>query len=310
MSKTSNTIDFIVKAQKVHNFTYDYTRVIYIKAIEKVEIVCLKHGSFWQTPANHLTGYGCKKCNHSSESRKFTLEQFVEKAHFIHKNKYDYKKTIYKDNHTKVTIICPVHGDFNQVPKAHLIGKGCNKCGTRVRGDKQIMKNEEFLKRAQMIHGDKYDYNETKYITKFKKIDVICKLHGKFSQQANNHLLGNGCPVCAKIIQNYYFRVKNEEASKIPCSLYIIKVWDDIESFYKVGISANIKGRFIEIKARYNIEIMLNYNTNLEEAVNMENKILKSYKILRYTPKKEFAGKTECLSDIDLAKIKEEWNIN
>lgn len=45
-----------------HGDTYDYSKVVYIKAKEKVEIICKEHGSFWQTPDNHWSGSGCPNC--------------------------------------------------------------------------------------------------------------------------------------------------------------------------------------------------------------------------------------------------------
>jgi hypothetical protein len=57
------TIDFIEKAKAVHGTKYDYSKVEYVKAIEKVCIICHEHGEFWQTPNNHLRGKGCPSCN-------------------------------------------------------------------------------------------------------------------------------------------------------------------------------------------------------------------------------------------------------
>lgn len=297
MSKNSNSLDFIFKAKLIHGDKYIYDKVNYNKAIEKVEIICKEHGSFFQTPANHLTGYGCRKCNHSSKKRTLTLNEFIEKSNKIHKNKYIYDKFNYINNYTKSTIICPIHGEFEQPPKAHLIGKGCKKCGTHSMIDKQTMKNEEFLKRAINVHGNKYDYTNTKYISKFKKVAISCKIHGIFNQQANNHLLGNGCPTCAKIVQNYYFRISNEQADKIPCTLYLVNISDNVENFYKIGISSNIKDRFRQIKHLYKVKIIFEFNTNLQDAITLETMIIKKYKDIRYTPLKLFDGQTECFSN-------------
>jgi protein-arginine kinase activator protein McsA len=34
----------------------------------------------------------------------------------------------YNGTHNKVTIICPIHGEFWQTPENHIQGKGCPKC--------------------------------------------------------------------------------------------------------------------------------------------------------------------------------------
>ena len=61
--------------------------------------------------------------------KRKTTEQFIAEAKAVHGSKYDYSKVEYKNNKTKVCIICHIHGEFLQVPKDHLDGIGCKKCG-------------------------------------------------------------------------------------------------------------------------------------------------------------------------------------
>lgn len=65
----AKTNRFIEKATLVHNGRYDYSNVVYIKNDEKVEIICKTHGSFMQTPHNHLNGAGCPKCHIDGNKR-------------------------------------------------------------------------------------------------------------------------------------------------------------------------------------------------------------------------------------------------
>lgn len=54
---------FKIAAKSVHGEKYDYSKVQYVKAHSKVEIVCPTHGSFLQSPQNHVIGcQGCPKC--------------------------------------------------------------------------------------------------------------------------------------------------------------------------------------------------------------------------------------------------------
>jgi len=62
----------------------------------------------------------------------------------------------------------------------------------------QSLTQEEFLERAFNIHGDMYDYSETKYINKRSKVIIKCKKHGNFEQYPSNHLSGSGCEKCSK----------------------------------------------------------------------------------------------------------------
>ena len=125
-------------------------------------------------------------------SKKTTTQEFIEKSKKIHGNRFDYSKTIYgKNNKEKVIIICKIHGEFLQIPNSHLLGIGCSKCS-----EKYQPNTEEFILKAKLIHGDEYDYSSTNYISALKKINIICKKHGKFSQTANGHLNGAGCIKC------------------------------------------------------------------------------------------------------------------
>lgn len=54
--------NFIKRANVVHNYKYDYSKVDYKRCDDKVCIICPEHGEFLQTPNNHLKGQGCPKC--------------------------------------------------------------------------------------------------------------------------------------------------------------------------------------------------------------------------------------------------------
>lgn len=61
-------------------------------------------------------------------SIKKTTEEFIREAKVIHGGYYDYSMVEYKRNSTKVKIICPIHGLFEQLPIHHLNGHGCPRC--------------------------------------------------------------------------------------------------------------------------------------------------------------------------------------
>jgi superfamily II DNA or RNA helicase len=189
MSRKLTTEEFIKRAKEVHGDKYDYSKVEYKSAKEKVCIICPLHGEFWQIPSNHLHGYGCPKC--SGKNR--TTEDFIAEARKIHGDKYDYSKVEYVNTKTKVCIICPEHGEFWQNPCDHLIGKGCPKCSGVNKSN-----TEEFVKKAKEIHGDKYDYSKVFYINNKTKVCIICTEHGEFWQTPINHLNGQGCPICCE----------------------------------------------------------------------------------------------------------------
>lgn len=121
-----DTNSFIEKAKIVHDNSYDYSRVKYIRSNIPITIICRKHDEFQQTPANHLFGQGCPKCWNEKISMSTNL--FVDKAKEVHGDLYDYSKVKYVDYNTPVEIICKKHGVFTQKPKVHLLGAGCQMC--------------------------------------------------------------------------------------------------------------------------------------------------------------------------------------
>lgn len=142
MGKRMTTDEFVQKAKQVHGNKYDYSKTVYVKSREKVVIVCPVHGPFEQLPPSHLSGNGCPGCarewteehrrnlqESSRASRGMTTEEWVERAKAVHGDKYDYSQTVYVNQRTDVTIICPKHGSFRQKADSHLRGHGCVQCG-------------------------------------------------------------------------------------------------------------------------------------------------------------------------------------
>ena len=204
-----NKESFILKALQKHGDYYDYSRVVYVNTDTKVCIICPKHGEFWQTPNDHLKGGGCPIC--AKNIRRKSTEQFIEEAILVHGNKYDYSKTKYINNKTKVCIICPKHGEFWQAPVKHLMaGQGCPKCNKRGSIKKEGVNTvtftdktdygKIFIDRAKTKHNDKYDYTKTEYINNHTKVCIICPKHGEFWQAPHYHLAGRGCPKCGRKI--------------------------------------------------------------------------------------------------------------
>lgn len=203
MANRLTTEKFIEKAKEIHGNKYDYSKVVYKNAHDKVCIICPEHGEFWIQPYSHLNGRGCKKCGNLNKgsNKKITQEEFIEKAKQIHGEKYDYSKVVYAGSKNKVCIICPEHGEFWQKPVYHTFNKcGCPKCGLKSNADKNKQNRqsfEDFVKKAREIHGDKYNYTKSEYINRKTKVCIICPEHGEFWQTPNNHITQKqGCPKC------------------------------------------------------------------------------------------------------------------
>lgn len=224
----SYTKEFIEKAEKVHGKKFDYSKVEYKKSSIKVEIVCNKHGSFFQTPNNHLRGKGCRSC---FGTEKLTVETFLTRARIVHGTLFDYSKVHeIKSAITKVEIICKEHGSFFQSPNNHLNHKqGCAKCKGLAR-----LTTDDLIINAKKVHPkENYDYSKVNYINARTKIEIICPIkdHGSFWQTSNNHVSRkHGCPICAN------FNTSNEEIEwltslKIPTLIRQYRInFNDIQS--------------------------------------------------------------------------------
>lgn len=99
-------------------------------------------------------------------------DTFIKESVLIHGHKYCYDEVEYINKRTKVKIICPIHGEFWQIPDSHIKGIGCPFCG----GTKKLT-TEEFIEKARKIHGDKYDYSKVEYINTEMKVCIICQEH-------------------------------------------------------------------------------------------------------------------------------------
>lgn len=145
---------------------------------------------------------------------KLTTSEFVARARAVHGDRYDYTLVEYKGNKNKIKIKCHEHGEFFQTPSSHLMGAGCPLCATSLISKKRMSNNDEFIKKAREVHGNKYSYLSTNYSGSHKKITITCPKHGDFYQTAGSHLNGVGCPGCfGKIkLSNSEFIARAREA--------------------------------------------------------------------------------------------------
>ena len=214
---------FIKKAIELHGIDkYQYGSVIYVDGKTKVSVGCPEHGEFLVLASNHVgKASGCPKC---SGGVAITQEDFVQKAVKKHGMKYSYEKALYRGSDIKVTITCPTHGDFEQVPHNHLHGQGCPRCT-------KTFNTEDFIQKASLVHRGYYDYSSAVYTNYACKVIITCPVHGDFMQLPSSHLRGAGCPQCAG---------HNHDI------LYLLRCKDT--GWYKIGITTtNTKARIRQI---------------------------------------------------------------
>ncbi len=119
--------------------------------------------------------------------RVVTTESFIVEAKEIYGERYDYSKVEYKNREHRVTITCPIHGDFQVYAREHLDGKGCPKCE----------KGEKFIAKLKEKFGDKFGLDKFVYESSTDPVTLICPTHGEFSKLPHGILNSRfGCPYC------------------------------------------------------------------------------------------------------------------
>lgn len=147
---------FIVSSRRIYGDKYLYPKQPFLGKEHELRIICPEHGEFFKTPINFIHNkQGCPKCT-EEEYRKLWNNQFLERAKQVHGDRYDYSKVEYRDNHTKVCIICPEHGEFWQTPNNHVSQhQGCPQCAKE-----SSSFGESVIKRYLTEHNIKFIHDE------------------------------------------------------------------------------------------------------------------------------------------------------
>ncbi len=243
--KEERFIKWIEKSNKTWDNKYDYSNTDFKNATTKVEIICPKHGSFWQDPYSHHKGYqGCSKCLGKNYRNS---NSFIQESKEKYPNLFTYKNTIYDGIDTKTIITCNKHGDFEITPWNHLHRKyGCPKCGNEKCGEFKKLSKNEILKRFKNKHGNKYNYSKVDFNKNVsEKVKIICPKHGIFEQRISEHFI-YGCQRCAWNKSNYE-KYKNKQT--ILYYIYFPK-----EKVYKIGLTQS------SLSNRYRKDIQNGYN--------------------------------------------------
>jgi very-short-patch-repair endonuclease len=282
MKRKFSINDFIDLANKVHNYTYSYEKVVFHQIKKDIIITCKIHGDFIQKAIYHIEGHGCSKCGKISMSEKVKIPkvdlikkiqekwndkyellnlddiidskstikincqkhgnfekkvkdfirhgckscgheisdlkksinrvEFIKKSNLIWNSFYDYSEFEYTNSSNKSTIICPIHGKFEQNPQNHL-KSGCKACGYEKVSEKTKYTKEEFIEKGLKIHGECYDYSMVEYKNSRNLVKIICKEHGIFEQKAGGHLMGYGCRICCESQGEKYIRIFLEKTN-------------------------------------------------------------------------------------------------
>lgn len=133
-----DTASFITKSKSKYPGQFTYRKVAYVNSKTSVILTCRTCGDFDVIPDKHLNYGKCCDCYAKSKANSNTIDFAVFKTYAIlsHGFRYRYVKKTYKKYSQAMTMICSIHGKFNLIPKTHLQGSGCRKCGINGRGVK------------------------------------------------------------------------------------------------------------------------------------------------------------------------------
>ncbi|WP_273860698.1 DUF723 domain-containing protein [Photobacterium sp. GSS17] len=291
----------ITAFKEVHGDSYDYSKYEFNGSRTKATFICKIHGEFQQQPYSHLRGHGCTLCGFRKtwRGRERSRAEIIESFIRTHGDRYDYSKVEAGLNKTKVTIICRIHGEFQQSINNHQQGQDCPKCtGT----PKKTLK--EVLTEFRQVHGDKYDYSQIEYVNSQTPMKILCPAHGPFFQSRLNHGKQGktGCPVCAWEFKGFRSLANLREGQRnYQSGVYLLKMAFKESQWIKVGIAKDVVDRITRIKQEvlevgFRIELYAYRQLPLYEALLLEKQILDSLHSAKITPPIKFSGSKECLS--------------
>jgi hypothetical protein len=184
-------LEYVEKANKIHNNRYSYDKTVYINAYTKVIITCNIHGDFKQRPHDHINKkQGCPKC---AGKYQYTTHEFIEICKEVHNNRYNYDKTVYVNTYTKIIITCKIHGDFKQSPGNHLNrNQGCPRCynskGENIISNLLDISHINYKREYKFLNTDISNYRYDFYII---SQNIVIEYHGIQHYKFNVHFHRN-----------------------------------------------------------------------------------------------------------------------
>ena len=238
------------------------------------------------------------KCRHCVQHTMDT-KGFIKKCSTLHKNKYDYSKTVFRGITNQVTIICPVHGEFSQRAVEHTEGHGCIRCAQEARKETCFLPKETWLKRIKEYPLITFkDENQIKNY--HGSVNLICKIHGEFTVQLGK--VGSAKYLCPRCAWNSHQlqSIRTEHIGKMATLYYIYIPQIDM---YKFGVTLDLKKRLNHFKE---VQVIATGKKEYTEACRLEHKVMQELEQYRYKGHKKLlpTGSTELFKQDVLLDIR------
>lgn len=232
------TEDFIAKAKQIHGDTYDYSKVNYTKSTAKVEIVCPKHGSFFQITSNHIDPKIRCGCPYCAGRKLITGVNDFATLYPKAASEWDYSKNnvspsdIFPKTNKKYYFVCPKGHSYLQSPNNKTSKNyGCPYCSGQA-----LLTGYNDLQTVYPEIAKEWDYSKNekgpsdyRYGSSYKAWWVCNKCGLTYQSPINAHIKGHKCPYCSgqKVatgkndLQTLYPKIAEEYSSKnsIPVNL-------------------------------------------------------------------------------------------
>lgn len=242
MPKKSNLSDFLKKYfNKYPNSNISFDDSIYINSSKKIICKCPIHGNFSISPNKLMSGQNCAECAGNvpiKDISDFLIRNWNKK----NIKNYIYDESVYLGNGKKMKIKCKEHGFFYMKPNALLNGQGCHNCAK----NKPYKDVDDFFDRNKENRNIiKYEIDKESFSNSKSKLKLKCNVHGWFSMNVHDLLLGCNCKKCAKC-----YKPKNiQEFLEINIDNQNLKKYNYKNSIYinalkKMQVNCSIHGDF------------------------------------------------------------------
>ena len=275
------------KLKAKHQDRFDYSKAIFIDMGTPIEIICKEHGSFLQTPQQHLTtSQCCPKCvfkYRKEDPNKVGFDSFLERMNIAQNNNYIFLDSNFTILREKYNFKCIKHNtEFVQGANDAIVGKtGCALCKSEKITLANSKTHEQWLEQAITKHGSKFEYDKAVYQGDKVKVTIKCPHHGYFEQTAGQHLV-YGCDKCARDAVNV------ERYKDTPTIFYTF----EYKGVYKIGITTK---KSAQIRYYKDIDDWENTSNlievpfvNFPEAYMFEQFLINNYQEYRYWGEKLF----------------------
>lgn len=284
--------------RSIHGDNFSYPDYKYITNNSTINIVCNRCGlEDTVIDCNHIKiKSGCKNCDTKLGAPLMPNDEFIKRVEDtgsgieVLENRKGY--------HTP--ILCRNKYGLVKVSPHHLLKGGIGSLRTAV--DKTSYMIEQFKEK----HNNFYSYPNYNYCGNRCLGKIECPIHGEFEQLTDVHLMGSGCTSCSFLDgdrNNGYSRSGFiSKAKGRECTLYLVRMFNDTEDFYKIGITSRSTEHRIKKSTdiKYNFEIIYEYKSfDAGYIWDLEKRYHREYKHYHYLPKIYFKGVSECfLSDL------------